>query len=211
MLILFETPAGFALFKANEKKLEKADVASLFATPEAAADVCVQPPVGREEGRRVWGGGHHPGGRSRSPSRCASAGRALALQMPCSVKLKAFYKFANTTEALSAAAAMVESKLSSELKSFIKKNIVKKELTDELGVADKVRTARRRGRAGTGWPALVPRVTLGTRLLTAFVPLPSAPPTRPRRRWAAPSRTSSACRWLPTAASTSSCAASAGR
>ena len=41
-------------------------------------------------------------------------------------------------QALSAAAAMVESKLSTELKSFIKKNIVKKELTDELGVADKV-------------------------------------------------------------------------
>lgn len=40
---------------------------------------------------------------------------------------------------------MVESKLSSELKSFIKKNIVKKELTDELGVADKVRAGRRRG------------------------------------------------------------------
>ena len=31
----------------------------------------------------------------------------------------------------------MESKLSKELKSFIKKNIVKKELTDELGVADK--------------------------------------------------------------------------
>ena len=34
---------------------------------------------------------------------------------------------------------MVESKVGSELKSFIKKNIVKKELTDELAVADKVR------------------------------------------------------------------------
>ena len=40
MLVLFETPAGFALFKANEKKLEKVDnVASLFETPEKAADV----------------------------------------------------------------------------------------------------------------------------------------------------------------------------
>lgn len=52
------------------------------------------------------------------------------------VKLKAFYRFADTTEAVAAASALIESKLSSELKSFLKKNIVKKELTDELAVAD---------------------------------------------------------------------------
>ena len=41
-------------------------------------------------------------------------------------------------QALAATAALVESKMGSQLKAFIKKNIVKKELTDELGVADKV-------------------------------------------------------------------------
>ena len=39
MLVLFETPAGFALFKANEKKLDKVDnIASLFETPEKAGE-----------------------------------------------------------------------------------------------------------------------------------------------------------------------------
>ena len=55
MLILFETPAGFALFKANEKKLAKVDniFDEFFSTPEKAQDF---------------------------------------------VKLKAFYKFQNTSE-----------------------------------------------------------------------------------------------------------------
>lgn len=40
MLVLFETPAGFALFKANQKKLEKvSDISTLFETPEKAAEV----------------------------------------------------------------------------------------------------------------------------------------------------------------------------
>jgi nucleolar protein 58 len=36
MLVLFETPAGYALFRiSDEKKLsEPADIASLFSTPE---------------------------------------------------------------------------------------------------------------------------------------------------------------------------------
>jgi len=54
----------------------------------------------------------------------------------CSVKLKAFYKFEDTVEALAATSALVESKMGKTLKSFLKSNIVKKELTDELGVAD---------------------------------------------------------------------------
>jgi len=53
-----------------------------------------------------------------------------------SVSLRAFYKFQDTTEALAAATAIVESKLSKTMKKFLKKNIVKKELTDELAVAD---------------------------------------------------------------------------
>ena len=43
MLILFETPAGYALFKANEKKLQKVDniFDEFFSTPEKAQDLCV--------------------------------------------------------------------------------------------------------------------------------------------------------------------------
>jgi len=162
MLILFETPAGFALFKASEKKLDKVDnIAALFETPEKAADMCVRRRCARQASRQAHGRARapapqrsHPRHRRRwgplSPrcSRVASALQGSAPTPPstprrptrrarCSVKLKAFYKFANTTEALSAAAAMVESKISSELKSFIKTNIVKKELTDDLAVADK--------------------------------------------------------------------------
>jgi hypothetical protein len=43
MLVLFETPAGFALFKVlSEKRLEKVEsIQSEFATPERAAEMCV--------------------------------------------------------------------------------------------------------------------------------------------------------------------------
>jgi nucleolar protein 58 len=95
MLLLFETPAGHALFKVqDEKKLKKADpseLAQLFSTVEGANQM---------------------------------------------VKLKAFNKYEDTTEALASATAMVESKLDKGLKSFLKKSILKKGLTDELAVAD---------------------------------------------------------------------------
>jgi nucleolar protein 58 len=48
----------------------------------------------------------------------------------------AFSKFEDTNQALEAAAAMCEGKLDSGLKKFLKKSIVKKELTDQLGVID---------------------------------------------------------------------------
>ena len=44
------------------------------------------------------------------------------------VKLKAFSKFENTTEALAAATSLVDSKLSKGLKKFLKKNCVDEEL-----------------------------------------------------------------------------------
>ena len=44
------------------------------------------------------------------------------------VKLKAFSKFENTAEALAAATALVDSKLSKGLKKFLKKNAVDEEL-----------------------------------------------------------------------------------
>ena len=58
MLILFETPAGFALFKANDKKLAKVDAAnifeSFFATPELAQEKCVRLAVPRRACRTVF-------------------------------------------------------------------------------------------------------------------------------------------------------------
>ena len=48
------------------------------------------------------------------------------------VKLKAFSKFENTTEALAGAAALTDSKLSKGLKKFLKKNAA----ADELAVLD---------------------------------------------------------------------------
>ena len=52
------------------------------------------------------------------------------------VKLKAFSSFKDSKEALSAATALVESKLDKNLKKFLKKNIVSKEISDKLAVAD---------------------------------------------------------------------------
>eukprot|EP00891_Asterochloris_glomerata_P000764 jgi/Astpho2/764/e_gw1.00016.56.1_t len=90
MLLLFETAAGYALFKVlKENKLEQAgtDYAEDFNTQESA------------------------------------------LKM---VKLKAFGKFENTTDALAAAASLVDSKLSKGLKKFLKKHAV----GDTLAVMD---------------------------------------------------------------------------
>ncbi|KCV69438.1 hypothetical protein H696_03867 [Fonticula alba] len=52
------------------------------------------------------------------------------------VKLQAFGKFQNTTEALSAATALLDNKVPKELKNFLKSEVLKKNLTDELAVAD---------------------------------------------------------------------------
>jgi len=52
------------------------------------------------------------------------------------VKLKKFSKFTDQADALAAATAMVEGKLDKNLKKFLKKNIVDKELNDELIVSD---------------------------------------------------------------------------
>eukprot|EP00246_Nothoceros_aenigmaticus_P016483 TRINITY_DN751_c0_g1_i1.p1 TRINITY_DN751_c0_g1~~TRINITY_DN751_c0_g1_i1.p1 ORF type:complete len:571 (-),score=163.43 TRINITY_DN751_c0_g1_i1:422-2134(-) len=80
MLALFETPAGFALFKVlDENKLNSVeDLWKEFQTPDAARKA---------------------------------------------VKLKAFQKFDNTAEALGAATALVDSKLSKGLRKFLKKEV----------------------------------------------------------------------------------------
>jgi len=52
------------------------------------------------------------------------------------VKLKKFSKFTDQADALAAATAMVEGKLDKNLKKFLKKNIIDKELNEELIVSD---------------------------------------------------------------------------
>ncbi len=62
-----------------------------------------------------------------------AAHRAVPSATPLQVvKLKAFSKFENTTEALAGAAALTDSKLSKGLKKFLKKNAA----ADELAVLD---------------------------------------------------------------------------
>lgn len=92
MFVLYETPAGYAIFKLlDEKKLQEIDNLYLeFESPEKANKV---------------------------------------------VKLKHFEKFADTTEALSAATAAVEGKLSKPLKKTLKK-LVSDDVQNQLLVAD---------------------------------------------------------------------------
>ena len=89
MLILYESAAGYALFKVlDEGKLEKVDnIYKEFKSPERAASL---------------------------------------------VKLQAFKKFEDTTEAMKAAVSIVDGKLDKSLKSLLKKNVK----GDSLGVAD---------------------------------------------------------------------------
>ena len=93
MLLLFETPAGYALFKVlkSGKLGEASNIWQDFETPEKAAAV---------------------------------------------VKLKAFSTFDNTTEAVVAAASIIDGKLDKSLKKFLKKNIISKSIQEELAVAD---------------------------------------------------------------------------
>lgn len=93
MLILFETSAGYALFKANKggKFSSAADVAEEF--------------------------------------RKASDPSSL-------VKFKAFSAFENTTDAVVAATSIIDSNMDKSLKKFLKKNIVDKDASEELAVAD---------------------------------------------------------------------------
>ncbi|XP_041997728.1 probable nucleolar protein 5-2 [Salvia splendens] len=89
MLLLFETPAGFALFKVlDEGKLSKVeDLGKEFASPDSARQI---------------------------------------------VKLKAFSKFENTAEALSATTQLIDSKPSKDLRKFLRSHCD----GDILAVAD---------------------------------------------------------------------------
>jgi nucleolar protein 58 len=94
MLVLFETPGGFALFKVlKEKKLKQPEsLWEEFTSPDKASKI---------------------------------------------VKLKAFERFTDAKEALKAATAVIESKVSKPLRRFLKNNIVNKGIQDALIVVDK--------------------------------------------------------------------------
>ncbi|KAG0260809.1 Nucleolar protein 58 [Actinomortierella ambigua] len=88
MLVLFETPAGYALFTLlDDGKLEK---------PE-----------------QIWKDFETPAQANKT------------------VKLRAFSKFENTTDALSAMTALIEGKLSKNLKEFLSSEISEKEMKKE--------------------------------------------------------------------------------
>ncbi|XP_055380758.1 nucleolar protein 58 [Condylostylus longicornis] len=92
MFVLYETPAGYAIFKLlDEKKIVEVDNLYLdFQTPEKASKL---------------------------------------------IKLKSFEKFNDTTEALAAATAAVEGKISKPLKKTLKK-LVSDDVQQQLLVAD---------------------------------------------------------------------------
>ncbi|KAJ3023717.1 Nucleolar protein 58 [Thoreauomyces humboldtii] len=93
MLVLFETPAGYALFKlVDDGKMETPD--DLYKDFETAD------------------------------------------QANKTVKLKAFSKFENTTDALSAVTALVEGKMSKNLKKFLVDELNEKDLKEKLAVGD---------------------------------------------------------------------------
>ena len=110
MLLLFETAAGLALFKVlNEGKLkESEDVGADFASLDQAQKVCA------DVHEKALGNAMELGFLACAAALCPCLPRTLRrpplrVQM---VKLKAFSKFQNTTEALEAATALVDSKLS---------------------------------------------------------------------------------------------------
>jgi len=93
MLLLFETSAGYGLFKVLKpgKLSEVSDLYKEFESAEQASSM---------------------------------------------VKLKSFLPFESTTEAVVAATELVEGTLGKTLKKFLKKNVVSKEISDELAVSD---------------------------------------------------------------------------
>jgi nucleolar protein 58 len=94
MLVLFETPAGFALFKVlKDDKLKEVDnIHTYFETPEKASKI---------------------------------------------IKLHAFKKFADTKEALKSTSKLVKGEISKRLKSFLEKNVISKDIQDEIAISDK--------------------------------------------------------------------------
>src|ERR1035437_1932568 len=94
MLILFETPAGFALFKVlnPDKLMEVDDVYQFFQSPEKASKT---------------------------------------------LKLEAFQKFKDSTEALKVVAKMLKGQIPKSLNAFLQENIISKEIQGTLICGEK--------------------------------------------------------------------------
>lgn len=69
---------------------------------------------------------------------CKQSFSFFGLTIRCSIQLKSFSKFQDTTEALAAATALVESKLSPQLSEFLRKNVLQGKNKEKLAVADKI-------------------------------------------------------------------------
>ena len=119
MLVLYETPAGYALFQIkDESKIQEVeDITQHFSDADSAnklydylfISICASfPPLARRSGLHFTAG-----------DECA---------FPTRVKLKAFGKFSDTSEALVAATSMLESSMTKPLKKFLTKNIVEKKI-----------------------------------------------------------------------------------
>lgn len=124
MLVLFDTPAGHALFKVKkpDKLKSGGDLFQYFADPDAAAKMYTAPACGST--RRVLPAARAPRARLRVAGVLTRRRRRRRRR----VSLKAFSKFEDTAEALQSATALVEGKLSAGMKKFLKKNVVSSEV-----------------------------------------------------------------------------------
>ena len=97
MLVLFETSAGYAIFKiSDENKLSSVeDISSMFTTTQISQ-------------------------------------KLYLLYIIYSVKLHAFKKFKDTAEAVKSLGEFMEGNMPKDLKTFLKKNIISKEISEKL-------------------------------------------------------------------------------
>ena len=136
MLVLFETPAGYALFKTQGdiKAANADDVWKQFTTPEKAAQSSA---AHRTSHTHSHTGARHTHTHTRTAASTLSGHRCLLCAVVCSVKLKAFSKFEDTTAALSAATAICDGKLDKGLRQFLSSAIGSGSVDKvTLGVAD---------------------------------------------------------------------------
>jgi nucleolar protein 58 len=145
MLVLTETPGGFALFTVSDKKLKQADTEVRLAPGSAAPPLqaprrpprlngACRPPARRMSGttsrrsRRRRRCAADPGSRDWARLGAVQRRAATAPRPPLTrllstlqiAKLKAFSKFENMADGLAAAASLVDSKVPKALKKFLK-------------------------------------------------------------------------------------------
>ena len=130
MLVLFETPAGYALFKAQSgiKGVDADELWKHFTSPEKAAEASATTTPPSTSPAATAPASSHPRRPLLLPSPVS--------RLPLSVKLKAFSKFEDTTAALSAATAICDGKLDRGLKAFLTSSLGAKAEKVTLGVAD---------------------------------------------------------------------------